>query len=171
LKQLTLQPVVAKNKRSKQVRIFQTLWLEERKHWLVYTKGQGMFCSLCEKYNKCSFNRDAWNDKPCKRLRLQSIVGHMHESSAAHKDAVKLELAALASVNILGALNPSVPAIGMEQAFSCLYFLAKHHIAHTTNYELLLALLDINITVRISIAKNATDMSNKTIQEMVFRGY
>jgi len=132
----------------------------------VYKKGQGMFCSLCKKYNKRPFNRDTWNDKPCQRLRLQSIVGH--ESSAAHKDAVKLELAALAAVNILGALNPPVPAIGMEQAFSCLYFLAKRRIAHTTNYEPLLdlmGLLGINIKDKISIAKSATHMNDKPFKK------
>ena len=128
-----------------------------------------MFCSLCKKYNKRPFNRDTWNDKPCNRIRLHSILSH--ENSAAHKDAVKLELAASVSVNISDALNPPVPVIGMEQAFSCLYFLAKHRIAHTTNYELLLdlmGLLGINIKDKISIAKNATYMSDKTIQEMVF---
>ena len=95
--------------------------------------------------------------KPCNRIRLQSILNHEH--SKAHIDAVKLELAATALVSISSALTPPVPAVGMEQAFHCLYFLAKHHIAHTTNYEPLLdlvGLLGINIKNKISIAKNAT---------------
>jgi len=91
-----------------------------------------MFCSLCIKYNKRPFNRDTWNDKPCKRLRLQSIVGH--ESSVAHKDAVKLEMAASVSVNILGALIPPVPAIGMEQAFFLFVLFSKT--PYSTHYKL-----------------------------------
>ena len=120
-----------------------------------------MYCSLCKKYNKRPFNRAIWNDKPCNRIRLQSILNH--ERSTAHIDAVKLELAATALVStggcISSALTPPVPAVGMEQAFHCLYFLAKHHIAHTTNYEPLLdlvGLLGIDIKNKISIAKNAT---------------
>ena len=145
-KQLTLVPVLAKNKMSKQARAFHTSWLKDRKHWLVYKKGQGMFSSLCKKYSKRPLNRDTWNDKPCNRIRLDSILSH--KNRAVHKDAVKLELAASASVNISGALNPPVPVIRMEQAFSCLYFFAKHRMAHTTNYEPLLdlmGLLGINI--------------------------
>ena len=60
---------------------------------------------------------------------------------------------------------------GMEQAFSCLYFLTKQRIAHKTNYEPLLDLvcyLGIDIKGRISKARNASYTSEKIIQEMVF---
>jgi len=122
-----------------------------------------MFCFLCIKYNKHPFNRDTWNDKPCNRIRLHNILSH--ENSAAHRNAVKLELAASASVNISGELNPPVLVMGMEQAFCYLYFLAKHRIAHTTNYEPLLDLMrlaGVYIKDKISIAKNATYTSDKT---------
>lgn len=59
----------------------------------------------------------------------------------------------------------------MEQAFSCLYFLVKNHIAHTTNYESLLdllAFLGLDVKSKISVAKNATYVSDKSIQEMVY---
>jgi len=127
-----------------------------------------MFCSLCTKYTKRPFNRFTWNDKPCNRIRLHSILSH--ENTAAHGDAVKIELAASALVNISGVLNPPVSVMGREQAFCCLYFLAKHHIAHITDYEPLLdlmGLLSVNIKDKISIAKNATYTSDKIIQEMV----
>ena len=67
--------------------------------------------------------------------------------------------------SIASAVNIPVPSQGTEQAFSCLYF---QKILHTTNYELLLdlaELLDIDIKAKISIAMN---MSDKTIQEMVY---
>lgn len=43
-------------------------------------------------------------------------------------DCVKMEAAALGSKNIAQAINPAVPARGMEQAFCCLYFLTKQRI-------------------------------------------
>ena len=139
-----------------------------RSHWLRYT-GIGIFCLLCQKYDKRPFNHDNWNKLPCTRLRLQSITAHEH--SAAHKDCIKMEAAASVTKNISSAINPEVPARGMEQAFCCLYFLTKQRIAHTTNYEPLLDLvgfLGVDVKAKISIARNATYTSDKTIQEMVF---
>ena len=65
---------------------------------------------------------------------------------------------------------PEVPAHGMEQAFSCLYFLARQRIPHTTNFEPLLdllSLLGVPVKADIRVAKNATYTSNKSIQEML----
>ena len=75
-------------------------------------------------------------------------------------------------MNIVQALQlPEAPARGMEQAFSCLYFLAKQRIPHTSNFEPLLDLLTIlgvNVKTDIRVAKNATYTSHKSIQDMVF---
>ena len=134
-----------------------------------------MFCTLCRAYNKQPYFNDVWSKVPCTRLRLQSIL--THERSVAHKDAVQLAAAAAATENVVAALNRPVSVVGMEQAFYCLYFLAKRRIPHTTHYEPLLdliGLLGINIKSKISIAKNATYTSEKTIQEMIihnFRSY
>ena len=59
----------------------------------------------------------------------------------------------------------------MERAFLCLYFLVKHRIAHVTNYRPLLdlaGLLGVDVKSKISIARNATHTSDKTIQQMVY---
>ncbi len=154
---------------SKQSRQFNADWLVGRQEWLKYVHGQGMSCLLCRKYNKRPFNNDIWNSQPCARLRLQSIT--THENSAAHVDSVKLEAMAKSTPNVVEALNPPVPARGMEQAFLCLYFLTKQRIAHTTNYGPLLDLagiLGVDIKSKISIARNATYTSDKMIQEMVY---
>lgn len=154
---------------SKQSRRFNPDWLGGRQHWLEYVRGRGMFCLLCRKYNKRPFNNDTWNSEPCARLRLQSVTSH--ERSAAHLDCIKLEAAAASTPKVAEAFNPPVPAQGMEQAFLCLYFLTKQRIAHTTNYEPLLDLagfLGVDIKSKISIARNATYTSDKTIQEMVY---
>ena len=153
---------------SKQLRSFNTDWLATRNHWLV-CKPEGMYCLLCQKYNKRLFNCDTWNTVPCTRLRLQSIK--RHESSLAHKDSLKIEAASSTVATLVSVVNPVTPAKGMEQAFTCLYFLTKRQIAHTTNYEALLDLvgyLGTDIKKQIRKAKNATYTSNKTIQEMVF---
>ena len=139
-----------------------------REHWLD-PQQSGMFCRLCKKHDKRPFNRSIWNTKPCKRIRLQSITAH--EQCAAHRDSVSLEALLSAHGSIAGAVNPPVPSQGMEQAFSCLYFLCKQRIPHTTNYEPLLdlaGLLGTDIKSKISIARNATYTSDKTIQEIVY---
>ena len=106
----------------------------------------------------------------CRRFKLQSIVSH--ENSAAHRDSVKLELVATVTPDITEAVHLSeVPSRGMERAFSCLYFLAKQKIPHTTNFEPLLdflELLGLDVKDDICVAKNATYTSDKSIQEMLF---
>ena len=72
----------------KQASGFKKEWLKGRQHWLKCIDGQGMFCTLCIKYDKRPYNRITWNKAPCTRFRLQSIVSH--ENSAAHCDCVKL---------------------------------------------------------------------------------
>jgi len=37
---------------SKQSKRFNMVWLKGRMHWLKYEKGVGMFCLLCQKYDK-----------------------------------------------------------------------------------------------------------------------
>ena len=82
-----------------------------------------MFCVLCQKHNKSPFARGTWNTAPCTRLRLQSILAH--EACAARKDALRLESEKLTTKTIESAINPRIPAKGIEQAFTSLYFLAK----------------------------------------------
>ena len=153
---------------SKQSKGFKCEWLVGREHWLD-PQPSGMYCRLCKTHNKRPFNRYIWNTMPCTRIRLQSITAH--EQCAAHKDSVNVEALLSTRGSIASADNPPVPSHGMEQAFSCLYFLCKQRIPHTTNYEPLLhlaGLLGTDIKSKISIARNATYTSDKTIQEMVY---
>ena len=155
----------------KQSKTFHSSWRHGRP-WLKYVADvQGMFCSLCQKYNKLPYNRDYWNKSPCRRIRLSSIT--KHEESAAHVECVKREASSTLNprTNIAAAMNPPVPQVGMQQGFTCLYFLAKQRIAQTTNYEPLLnlaGLLGVNIKEKIRVAKNAVYTSDKTIQDMIF---
>ena len=83
---------------------------------------------------------------------------------------MKIESGSVSTVSIAGAINPSVPSDGIHQAFACLYFLVKQKIAHTTNFEPLLDFLEflgLHVKNKIRVAKNATYISCKSIQEMV----
>ena len=166
---LTATPGETSSSNAKQAPTFRHAWLKGRQ-WLKFIAGKGMLCELCIKHDKRPFNRETWNTIPCTRYRLQSIT--MHERSAAHHDSVTLDLAAAATPTISQAIQlPEVPARGIEQAFSCLYFLVKQRIPHTTNFEPLLDLLHlmgIPTKADIHVTKNATYTSNKSIQEMLY---
>ena len=99
---------------SKQSRKFNAGWMRGRKQWLVY-KPEGMYCSLCQKYDQRPYNRDVWNKQPCSRLSLQSIK--RHESSASHKESLQMESAASQVQTLPSVVSPPLPARGMEQAF------------------------------------------------------
>ena len=111
-------------------RRFRKVWSVGREQWLEYSRqDRGMFCTLCRAYNKQPYFNDVWSKVPCTRLRLQSIL--THERSVAHKDAVQLAAAAAATENVVVALNRPVSAVGMEQAFYCLYFFGQKDEYHT----------------------------------------
>lgn len=68
------------------------------------------------------------------------------------------------------ALRSPVSRGAMQKAFASLYYLCKHRIAHTTNYEPLLHLmtfLRLNVKDQIAAGKNATYCSQQAIKEMV----
>lgn len=135
----------------KQASKFSKDWLSRQELWLKYVQGKGLFCTLCQKYNKSPFTHGTWNTSPCTRLRLQSITTHEH--SVTHKDSLKLESA---NTIIECALNLVIPSKGIEQAFLILYFLAMLRIAHTTKFEPLLdllGLLGLHVKSKIQIAK------------------
>ena len=96
----------------------------------------------------------------------------MHECCATHRDSLSLEEASVSTPTIPHAMQlPDVPAHGLKQAFRCLYFLAKQRIAHTTNFEPLLDLMQlmgVPIKSDIRVAKNATYTSNKSIEDMIY---
>ncbi|XP_065843451.1 zinc finger protein 862-like [Oscarella lobularis] len=156
--------------RSKQSGKFQTEWLAGRK-WLQYDdERKGMLCVLCQKYDQKPYNRDVWNKVPCTRMRLHSI--RRHEKSGAHRDSINKERLALRPAESVPAtINPPLSAESLLQAFSCLYFLLKQRIAHTTNFEPLLDLfefLGVHIKAGLRVAKNALYTSDQSIQEMVY---
>ena len=43
---------------SKQSKSFNMDWLKRRKNWLTYEKDMGMFCLLCQKYDKHPYDQE-----------------------------------------------------------------------------------------------------------------
>ena len=160
---------LARKKKQKLATSFSTDWAKNRP-WLKYVQNQGMFCIYCQKHDKQPFGRTTWNKTPCVRIRMNSVSDH--ENTVAHKDAVRLEIAASLSKNIAQELTKptDISQDGMVQAFKCLYFLAKNNIAHTTNFPKLLDLekhLGVDISAKINAGQNAKYTSHAAVKEML----
>ena len=58
--------IISGSTSSKQSRRFRKALLTGRERWLEYSRhDRGMFCSLCQKFNKRPFNNNIWNKQPC----------------------------------------------------------------------------------------------------------
>ncbi|KAH8026246.1 hypothetical protein HPB51_017382 [Rhipicephalus microplus] len=152
----------------KQAAVFNASWIRDHP-WFFYDniKG-GMFCKLCIKYNKRPLEKPVWNEQPCKRIRLDSV--RKHDACHSHRDAVTLEANSKVAVSPLEKVQCSVSRNAMRQAFASMYYLCKHRIPHTTNFETLLGLLSLlglDVKAQITAGKNATYCSQRSIQEMV----
>ena len=151
---------------AKHATVFKSTWRYDngrKRDWLSHVDGEGMYCKLCQTYDKRPFNRDVWNKALCTRIRLRSVVAH--KKTEAHRNSVKLDHAE----NIQDAVSvvPVVSATYMEQAFACLYFLCQADIPHTTNFEPLLdlsAYLGVPTKANIRRGRNATYCSEKSVQ-------
>lgn len=116
--------------------------------FVIYSEDQsdeaGMFCSLCQKWNKVACNRTGvWITKPCTSLRRDSILDHSR--SKGHNDAIRAEKDAV-QAKLRGGIVQAFTNVQSAQkkavigALKCMYWLAKQEIAHTTNFESLLNL-------------------------------
>ena len=83
------------------------------------------------------------SSKQSRRFRKVWLVGREQWLEYSRQEHGMFCSAAATTENIVAALNHPVSARGMEQAFYCLYFLAKQRIPHATNYEPLLDLISL----------------------------
>ena len=112
--------------------------------FVVYTAGKGMFCMLCQTWKRQVRNRNGtWITVPCTSLRRDSILEHVRSNS--HHDAVKAEREAV-QARLRGGIAQAFESVRTVQrkaligGLKCMYWLAKHEIAHSTNYESLIEL-------------------------------
>ena len=122
-----------------------------------------MFCKLCQKHSRrpkivgvdCATM--LWVDIACIRFTRQSLTNH--EASESHKGAGIVQ--ALSNVESAGKK-------AMIGALTCLYWLCKHEIAHTTNFSSLLRLgksLGALYLNDLEVGRNAHYTSERFIQE------
>ena len=155
------------NQKNKRASSFVDNWKTNR-DWLVYVEGEGMYCTVCQKANKCPFDRDTWNKTPGTHIRLETVKSH--ENCSAHKDAVLQDADVRRCETITENIQPEICLSSMAKTFACVYFLCKNRIAHTTNFGPLVDFIDF-VGVKLSkicIGKNATYRSDKSIQEMLY---
>ena len=149
---------------------------ERQYTWLYPTSdGKGMFCTLCQRFNTRNERNSStiFNLLPCVSLRRDVLA--RHADSLMHKSAVLQEHERLASQPNGGIVHAFSEAISMESkpivgATKCLYWLAKHEIAHTTKYVPLLELVqDLRCSYfdKLRVGGNTTYTSERIIQEFI----
>ena len=52
--------------------------------YVIFKTIKGMYCRLCQTFDKRPFGRDKWNREPSVRFRLQSVKEH--KQTVAHKE-------------------------------------------------------------------------------------
>ena len=80
-------------KRAKHRTTFNPAWNDEFA-WLLYKPEEGMFCKLCQKYNK-STKRMVFITSPCVLFRKDKL--HEHQKTQGHADSVIAESHAVAA--------------------------------------------------------------------------
>ena len=152
---------------------FNPKWSEDFP-FVVYTEGKGMFCGLCQKWRGKDRNRNGtWITLPCSSLRRDSILEHVRSNS--HGDAVKAEREAL-QARLRGGITQAFESIRTVQrqalisGLKCMYWLAKHEIAHSTNFESMLELavsLGCTYITELHQGENAKYTSQQSMFEFI----
>ena len=103
-----------------------------------------MFCGLCQKWReKVRNGNGTWITLPCLSLRRDSILKRVRSNS--HGDAVKAKWEAL-QARLRGDITEAFESVRTIQrqaligGLKCMCWLAKHEIAHSTNFESILKL-------------------------------
>ena len=103
--------------------------------FVVYSEGEGMFCSLCRKWKRHLPNRsNVWISTPCTVLRRDSILDHIRSKS--HNVAAASEQEAM-QVKLKGGIAQAFEEVrttkknALVGALKCMYWLAKHEVAST----------------------------------------
>ena len=148
----------------------------ERQYTWFIQRVMGKECfTLCQRFNTCNERNSStiFNLLPCVSLRRAVLA--RHADSLMHKSAVLQEHERLAFQQNGGIVHAFSEAISMERksivgAMKCLYWLAKHEIAHTTKYVPLLELVqDLGCSYfdNLRVGGNATYTSERIVQEFI----
>ena len=148
---------------------------EEGRDWLYFDDTKdGMFCKLCQSWNKKPHSGKAvWSTVPCTCMRSGSVV--RHENSQQHIDAVKLQKQTVQSESDGGIVASfdqvwEAEIASLKSALMCLYWLCKEEVPHTTKFSHLLdlvSLLDSEVLSHLNKGGNTTYRSQRSIAEFL----
>ena len=122
--------------------------------WLEYDYNyQGAFCKVCRKREPQSLKKTggAWVTKPFKNLKKAVEKMRAHSKSNSHINHCEAELLAararkegssiIQQLQIIGEQEWIKNRSGIKVLLLCTHFLARQHIAHTTNFDKLVDLV------------------------------
>ena len=141
--------------------------------WLDTLVGQGkvgMICKVCQKQSSVPRSKKkVWISEPCFQLRVDKIK--QHEKSPLHRQSLLVEANRSSSVLTRafreGFSREAKAAIG---CCTCLYWLCKQEISHTTTYPSLIALaknLGCEYFKALNVGRNAKYTSPQIIADFL----
>ena len=121
-------------------------------HWLEYDEDlQGAFCKHCKKWGKSNAkNCGTWITKPFSNWKKATEKMKEHAESEGHLFACQTEAAATSALcegSVLQQMHRLEEServknrLAIKCFLRCTHFLARNHIAHTTNFGDLVILL------------------------------
>lgn len=163
-------------------RHFKKQW-EREFHWLEYDEDlQGAFCKVCKKGGK-SLERTGgtWVTKPFNNWKKAVEKMRAHSQSNGHIQSCETQIAAARAMQE-GSIVQQLQQVGeieklknrsaIKSLIRCTHFLARHHIAHTTNFSGLVDLIvscgceDLRLFIERA-GRNAVYTSKDAVVEFV----
>ena len=144
-------PKKARTKKHSKPRKYRKEW-EEDFSWLEYDEDcDGAFCSICRKYGKIlATTGGVWITTPFTNWKNGVVRMKAHENSDTHIQATQASLA-LERTRREGSIIQQLQRAESQEKMKnraaikalihCTHFLARNHIAHTTNFDTLVDLV------------------------------
>ena len=141
-------------------------------HWLEYDEDlQGAFCKHCKKWGKSNAkNRGTWITKPFSNWKKATEKMKEHAESEGHLLACQTEAAATSALregSVLQQMHRLEEServknrLAIKCFLRCTHFLARNHIAHTTNFG---DLVDLVVSCGGEDLKQFVDKAGKNAQ-------
>ena len=141
-------------------------------HWLEYDEDlQGAFCKHCKKWGKSNAkNRGTWITKPFSNWKKATEKMKEHAESEGHLLACQTEAAATSALregSVLQQMHRLEEServknrLAIKCFLRCTHFLARNHIAHTTNFG---DLVDLVVSCGDEDLKQFVDKAGKNAQ-------
>ena len=112
--------------------------------WLEYDDLQGAFCKVCKKWGRSlEKTGGTWVTKPFNNWKKALEKMRAHSQSGEHIQSCSAQIAAVRAMQA-GSIIQQLQQVGeierlknraaIKSLIRCTHFLARHYIAHTTNF-------------------------------------